>query len=85
LLNVLAMHAVRGTTMPGTTRGELYEMALSDALAILLSDDTLLAPLGDDDADELKRAARWVISAHAVDVVGSYLAPRQRPSLKVVR
>jgi hypothetical protein len=70
--------------MPGTVRAELYEMETIDALCVLLAGDVVLAPLGED-GGELKRAARWVIEAHAVDVVGRYLAPApQPPNLKVV-
>ena len=63
--------------MPGTLRGELYEMEITDALAILL------ATAGDD---ELRAAARHVVECHAAEVVASY-APRTVPvpRLRVIR
>jgi hypothetical protein len=64
--------------MPGILRGELLEMPLEDALAVLLVD------AGDG---ELRRAARWVVEQHAEEVAASY-APRTVPTvpkLKVVR
>jgi hypothetical protein len=62
-------------TMPGTVRGELYEMPVESALAILL------VGAGDD---ELREAARWVVEQHAKKVATRY-APRAEPHLKVVR
>jgi hypothetical protein len=65
--------------VPGTTRGELFEMPVEDALSILLVN------AGDD---ELRAAARWVVEQHAAEVVARY-APRTVPvpvpRLKVVR
>jgi hypothetical protein len=63
--------------MPGTTRGELFEMPLEDALAVLL--------VGVAD-DELQQAARHVVGCHAEEVAARY-APRPAPvpRLKVVR
>jgi hypothetical protein len=60
---------------PGILRGELLEMPIEDALAILLVNG------GDD---ELRQAARWVVEQHAAEVVASY-APPPVPRLKVVR
>jgi hypothetical protein len=68
----------KGTAMPGILRGELLEMPLEDALAILL------ATAGDD---EPRQAARWVVEQHAAEVVARY-APKPMPTvprLKVVR
>jgi hypothetical protein len=67
--------------MPGFVRGEMLEMSVEDALAILLVN------AGDD---ELRQAARWVVERHAEEVAASY-APRTVPvpvpvrRLKVVR
>jgi hypothetical protein len=62
---------------PGTLRGELYDMPIEDALAILSVD------AGDD---ELRQAARWVVEQHAEQVAASY-APKTVPipRLKVIR
>jgi hypothetical protein len=60
--------------MPGFMRGELLEMPIEDALAVLLVN------AGDD---ELRQAARWVVEQHAEQVVVSY-APRPAPRLKVI-
>jgi hypothetical protein len=66
--------------MPGTTRAELFEMPLEDAMAILLVDD---AVVGDE---ELARAARAVVEAHAAEVASRFV-PKSKPrvTLKVVR
>jgi hypothetical protein len=61
--------------MPGTTRAELYEMSVEDALAVLL------AVVGDD---ETREAARLIVEQHAAEVVARY-APRTVPHLKVIR
>ena len=59
--------------MPGTLRGELYEMELQDALAVLL------AGAGDDEL----REARHVVECHAAEVVVRY-APRPVPTVPTV-
>jgi hypothetical protein len=62
--------------MPGTTRSEMLDMPLEDALAVLLGLD-----VGDD---ELKQAAMRVVECHAAEVAAKY-APKPEPRLKVVR
>jgi hypothetical protein len=64
--------------MPGTTRAELFEMDIVDALSVLLVDDTVV---GDED---LARAARAVVEAHAAEVAAKY-APKRKPTMRVVR
>jgi hypothetical protein len=61
--------------MPGTLRGEMFEMPIEDALAILSVD------AGDD---ELRQAAKLVVERHAEEVAAHY-APRPVPHLKVIR
>jgi hypothetical protein len=75
LLPFLAAFLPLRIAMPGTLRGELYEMEITDALAILL------ATAGDD---ELRQAARWVVEQHAGEVAARY-APKPAPRLKVIR
>jgi hypothetical protein len=62
--------------VPGTTRSELFEMPVEDALAILLSDVV---------DDELRAAARWVVEQHAAEVAAHYAPkPVSVPRLKAV-
>jgi len=71
--------------MPGSVRGELYEMALTDALTLLALGTAQLQMLTvADEVDELRRAAQAVVEAHGADVVARY-APKLEPSLRVVR
>jgi len=71
--------------MPGSVRGELYEMALTDALTLLALGTAQLQMLTvADEVDELRRAAQAVVEAHGADVVARY-APKREPSLRVVR
>jgi len=62
--------------MPGTTRAELFEMPVEDAVAILLTD------VADD---ELQQAARWVVEHHAKEVVARFAPKPNTVTLKVVR
>jgi hypothetical protein len=66
--------------MPGFVRGELFSMELTDALAILLVDD---AVVGDE---ELARAARAAVEAHAAEVAARFAPQQSRPAatMKVV-
>ena len=66
--------------MPGTTRLELYEMPIEDALSILL--------VAGDGPDEIQRAARWVIEAHAKEALTRLMPqPEEAPpdtALKII-
>ena len=63
--------------MPGTVRGELYEMAVEDALAILVLDPGVAGLYASaEEVGELRRAARTVIEAAAIDVIRRYAHER---------
>jgi len=62
--------------MPGTLMFDAYHMSVVDALAVLWAagDSPLfLHDLTPNEADELRRAARAVVEAHAVEVVLGYV------------
>jgi hypothetical protein len=69
--------------MPGTTRGEMFEMPIEDALAILAIDDVALH-VTREEFDEMRRAARAVVEAHAADVIRRY-ASKPDVGLRVVK
>jgi hypothetical protein len=76
--------------MPGTLRGEMFEMPLEDALSILLVSYSAAGALALDECGvsfdevaEMRRAAYAVVESHAVDVIRRY-ASKPEPHLKVV-
>jgi len=72
--------------MPGSLHGEMFEMALDDALAVLALDQALAEMHAThDEVRELRKAARHVVQAHGLDVVRRYCTPEPAaPSLRVV-
>jgi hypothetical protein len=63
-------------------------MPLTDALAVLAADDTvLLTQMGDaDDVAELRRAARAIMEAHAAAVAERYATRSPlEPFLKLIQ
>jgi hypothetical protein len=72
--------------MPGTVRGELFEMTVEDALTICvaLDDTSVVLHIAAEELAELRAVARAVVEASADDVVRRY-AKQQDVGLRVVK
>jgi hypothetical protein len=71
--------------MPGTMRGEMYEMPVEDALVILAALDDVAAELHAtrEELAELRAAARTIVHASALDIIRRYAS--KDVGLKVVK
>jgi hypothetical protein len=71
--------------MPGTVRGEMFTMSVEDAMVILTLDECVAQLYASaEEVAELRRAARTIVEASALDVIKRYASPTE-PTLRVVR